>query len=125
MTRRILVVDDNADNRNVLSRLLDFGGYLPEVAASARDAFALAEATPPDLVLMDLSMPDIDGWDATSRFKADERLHEIPVIAVTGHVTGEEIRRAQEVGCSDIVSKPIDYYVLMDKIRHHLGDAAA
>ena len=122
---KILIVDDNVDNRNVLSRLLDFGGYRPEVAASARDAFALADAEAPDLVLMDLSMPDIDGWDATRRFKSDVRWQQIPVIAVTGHVTGEEIRRAQEVGCSDIVSKPIDYYVLMDKIRHHLDDAAA
>ena len=85
----------------------------------------LAREQQPDLVLMDLAMPQMDGWTATAAFKEDERLAPIPIIAVTGHVTGHEIERAQFAGCHDLVSKPIDYYVLMDKIATHLANARA
>lgn len=122
---KILVVDDNPANRDVLSRLLDFGGHEASTAANGREALTKAREAPPDLVLMDLAMPEMDGWSATARLKTHEHLAKIPVIVVTGHVSGDEIRRAQEMGCDDVVSKPIDYYVLMDKIRYHLGGIAA
>ncbi|MEM6794636.1 MAG: response regulator [Acidobacteriota bacterium] len=119
---RILVVDDNSDNRDVLTRLLAFGGHETTTANDGQSALAQASRTPrPDLVLMDLAMPKMDGWTATAVFREDPALAHIPIIAVTGHVTSREIHRAQDAGCSDLVSKPIDYYVLMDKIANHLG----
>ena len=116
---KVLVVDDNADNREVLTRMLELGGYEAICAANGQEALAVASKTPPELVLMDLAMPGMDGWAATEHFKANPELRHIPIIVVTGHVTGDEIHRAQQVGCQDIVSKPIDYYVLIDKVRTH------
>lgn len=121
----ILVVDDNADNRRVLERLLEFGGHHATSAADGRDALEAARRSPPDLVLMDLAMPEVDGWTATAAFKSDPALAAIPIIVVTGHLTAVEILRAQQVGCQDVVSKPIDYYVLMAKISSHLAVGTA
>ena len=117
---KILVVDDNADNRNILARLVGYGGHQPVTATNGREALGLARDTQPDLILMDLAMPEMDGWTATRRLKSDETLTEIPVIIVTGHVTSNDISLAQQVGCNDVVSKPIDYHVLMGKITQHL-----
>lgn len=122
---KILVVDDNTDNRNILTRLLSLGGYETETANDGAHALDMALEKSPDLVLMDLAMPQMDGWAATAAFKGDERLAQIPIIAVTGHVTGREIERAQRAGCHDLVSKPIDYHVLMEKISTHLDNARA
>ena len=119
---KILIVDDSVENLRVLGRMLEFGGHVPLSAADGREALDKAATEGPDLVLMDLAMPDMDGWTATALFRADEDLRHVPIIAVTGHVTRDEIDRAQEVGCCDVVSKPIDYYVLMDKLRKHIGD---
>ena len=116
---QVLVVDDNEDNREVLTRMLEHGGYAVRRASNGREALTKADAERPDLILMDLSMPEMDGWTATEHLKSSQRLHDIPVIVVTGHLTSNEIRRAQQVGCQDIVSKPIDYYVLIDKVRSH------
>lgn len=120
---KILVVDDNADNRRVLERLLAFGGHQATCAADGRHALDMARADKPDLVLMDLAMPEVDGWTATAAFKNDSELAKIPIIVVTGHLTSLEISRAREVGCQDVVSKPIDYYVLIAKIANHLEAA--
>ncbi len=117
----ILIVDDNEDNRNVLQRLLEHAGHRGFTAKNGADALAMARERQPDLVLMDLAMPEMDGWAATATFKSDPQLASIPIIVVTGHVTSDEIHRAQEVGCQDVVSKPIDYYILVAKIARHLG----
>lgn len=116
---KILVVDDNRDNLNVVSRMLELRGHRPDVAENGVQALERARRVRPDLVLMDLSMPEMDGWQASSQFRDDEVLRDIPVVAVTGHVTRDEIERAQRAGCVDVVSKPIDFYVLMDKIALH------
>ena len=118
---KILVVDDNEDNRNILSRLVGFGGYDFVTASNGREAIDLARGANPDLILMDLAMPGMDGWTATKTLKADDALNNIPVIIVTGHVTSSDISLAQAMGCNDVVSKPIDYHVLMGKIGQHLG----
>lgn len=118
---RILIVDDNRDNRHVLTRLLEFGGHQIETAEDGEHALETARDVDPDLVLMDLAMPRMDGWTAAAAFKADRALSGIPIIAVTGHVTGDEIDRARDAGCHDLVSKPVDYYVLIDKIATHLA----
>lgn len=117
----ILIVDDNEDNRKVLARLLEYAGHRGLLAGNGIEALELAARQPPDLVLMDLAMPEMDGWAATARFKSDPSLAAIPIIVVTGHVTSDEIGRAQEVGCQDVVSKPIDYYILVGKIARHLA----
>lgn len=121
---KILVVDDHEDNRNVLSRLVGFGGHNPVTANNGLEALEVARDQLPDLILMDLAMPEMDGWAATRRLKGDGRLNDIPVIIVTGHVTRQDIALAQEVGCDDVVSKPIDYHVLMGKIDRHLETPA-
>lgn len=119
----ILIVDDNEDNREVLLRLLNFAGHEGRTVANGYEALQAARQIKPDLVLMDLAMPGMDGWSATAALKSDPTLADIPVIVVTGHVTRDEILRAQEVGCQDVVSKPIDYYVLVGKIEGHLRPA--
>ena len=124
MAHDILIVDDNEDNRKVLQRLLEHAGHHGMTARNGADALARAREQRPDLVLMDLAMPEMDGWAATATFKSDPQLASIPIIVVTGHVTSDEIRRAQEVGCQDVVSKPIDYYILIGKIARHLALAA-
>ena len=119
--KKILIVDDSKDNRVILARMLEFGGFEVVAAKNGQEALSLARDTSPDLILMDLAMPEMDGWTATEEFKRQEDLSQIPIIVVTGHVTSDEIRRAQEVGCQDVVSKPIDYYVLINKVREHLS----
>lgn len=120
----LLVVDDNSANREVLSRLLEFDGHEVAEAAGGREAFEQIQRRRPDLVLMDLAMPGLDGWSATAALKADPELRDIPVIVVTGHVTRDEIERALAAGCQDVVSKPIDFHVLKDKVARHLGAPA-
>lgn len=122
---RVLVVDDNEDNRTVLQRMLQFGGHTVETAQDGHQALETAPTVNPDVVLMDLAMPGMDGWAATAHFKARSDLKHIPVIVVTGHVTTDELLRAQELGCEDIVSKPVDYYVLVDKIARHTAGSGA
>ena len=119
----ILIVDDNEDNRKVLTRLLEFAGHRGVPASNGAEALELARRRQPDLVLMDLAMPEMDGWAATLHFKQDAALASIPIIVVTGHVTSDEIKRAQDVGCQDVVSKPIDYYILVAKIDRYLAPA--
>jgi len=121
---KILVVDDNEDNRIVLSRMLQHAGHSAVGAGNGREALEVAATDAPDLILMDLAMPEMDGWSATERIKARPELSHIPILVVTGHVTSDEILRAQEAGCHDVVSKPIDYYVLVQKIDQHLSRAA-
>jgi CheY-like chemotaxis protein len=118
--KRILVVDDNADNRYVIGRLLQLGGYTVMSANGGREAVQIAERERPSLILMDLAMPDIDGWHATAQIKDQPELAHIPIIAVTGHVTNDELNRAIHAGCTDYLTKPIEYERLMSKVRHHL-----
>lgn len=118
---KVLIVDDNKDNRIVLSRMLSYGGFSAISASNGFEALTTAKEEKPDLVLMDLAMPEMDGWTATAKMKEEEDLEDIPIIVVTGHVTGDEILRARQAGCRDLVSKPIDYHVLIDKLRHHLS----
>ena len=120
---KILVVDDNADNRYVLLQMLQMNGYAVVSAVNGRDALAVAEESPPDLVLMDLSMPVMDGWTATSLLKQKPQLTHIPVIAVTGHITSDDLQRASEAGCSAHLAKPIDYDALLQTVAVHLHHA--
>lgn len=119
--RRILVVDDNPDNRDVLSRILELSGYAVLSANNGVHALDVAEQSTPDLILMDLAMPEMDGWEATSALKTRPHLSHIPVIALTGHVTTDDIRRAINAGCQDYLAKPVDFDRLLHKVKLHLA----
>jgi CheY-like chemotaxis protein len=117
--KRILVVDDTDWNRDLLVQLLE-DDYDIAQAVDGAEAVKQAAAVRPDLILMDLGMPVMDGWEATRRIKADPALKEIPVIAVTSHaMVGDEIT-AREAGCDDYIAKPVDENLLMEKIRRLL-----
>jgi CheY-like chemotaxis protein len=120
-TKTILVVDDNHDNRTIIAQMLRISGYHTICATDGLHALDVAATAMPDLILMDLAMPKLDGWGATERLKADPSLSHVPVIAVTGHVTHQEISRAIHVGCADYLAKPIDYETMILKVRSHLA----
>lgn len=118
--KKILVVDDAEFNRDLLVQLLE-GEYEVLVAVDGEEAVKKADQERPDLILMDLGMPVMDGWEATRRIKANDELKHIPVIAVTSHaMLGDEIQ-AREAGCDDYLPKPIDENILMEKIKKFLG----
>jgi two-component system cell cycle response regulator DivK len=113
---KILLVEDNEMNRDMLSRRLARRGFDVVVALDGNSAAALAAAERPDLVLMDLSLPDIDGCEATRLIRSDTRTASIPVIALTAHAMEIDRRRALDAGCQDYDTKPIDLARLLSKI---------
>lgn len=121
---KILIVEDNETNLDMLSRRLTRLGF--EIVA-ARDGLAGVEATRrerPDLVLMDMSLPEIDGWEATRRIKADPDTRAIKVIALTAHAMAEDRDRALEAGCDDYDTKPVELSRLLAKIQACVGRSA-
>lgn len=120
---RILLVEDNEMNRDMLSRRLARRGFEVLIAENGERALAVAGAERPDLVLMDMSLPVIDGWEATRRLKADPETAAIPVIALTAHAMEADRQRAMEAGCDDYDSKPVDLARLLGKIERLLGAA--
>ncbi|PDW02771.1 response regulator [Candidatus Viridilinea mediisalina] len=114
--KKILVVDDNFDNRNIIAQMLRLSGFLVVVAGDGIQAIELTERETPDLILMDLSMPRLDGWSATAQIKARPELAHVPVIAVTGHATRDDIERALNAGCRDYLIKPIDMDAMLSKV---------
>ena len=119
--KRILIVEDVEFNRDLLVQLLE-EDYDILMAADGAAGIELAERELPDLILMDLSLPGIDGWEATRRIKANEELRHIPIIALTAHaMTGDE-EKARESGCDNYLSKPIDEDLLFEKLDGFLGE---
>jgi two-component system cell cycle response regulator DivK len=118
---KILLVEDNDMNRDMLSRRLTRTGYDVVVAVNGQEGVDLAKSARPDLILMDLSLPIIDGWEATRRIKADPATAEIPVIALTAHAMVEERERAMAAGCDDFDIKPVDFPRLLEKVKALLG----
>jgi len=117
--KKILVVEDGEFNRDLLIQLLG-DQYQVVVAVDGEEGVRKAEQEKPDLILMDLGLPVLDGWEATERIKANRGLRHIPVIAVTSHAMVGDERRAREVGCNDYLSKPIDEEELLGKIRKYI-----
>ena len=105
---KILYVEDNDDNVYVVKHRLGRLGYTIVVASDGEQGVALAKAEQPDLILMDLSLPVIDGWEATRRIKADEATRHIPVLALSAHAMTEDRAKALAAGCDDYDTKPID-----------------
>jgi two-component system cell cycle response regulator DivK len=117
---KILIVEDNEDNRDMLSRRLIRKGYEVEVAVNGLEGLELARAGRPDLILMDLSMPVMDGWEATRRLKACANLKQVPIIALTGHAMTDDRDKAIANGADDYVSKPLDFGILLERVRRWL-----
>ncbi len=122
---RILLVEDNPENRDMLSRRLIRRGFEVEFAEDGAEAVKKARDASPALILMDLSLPVLDGWEATRRIKADEATRSIPVIALTAHAMAEDRAKALDAGCDDYDTKPVDLARLLEKIQALLPDGAA
>ncbi len=120
---RILLVEDNATNREMLSRRLTRRGHEVSEAVDGADALRVARDASPDLILMDMSLPIMSGWDATTALKADEATAGIPVIALTAHAMVGDREKALEAGCDEFETKPIAFPQLIDKINSLLGVA--
>ncbi|MBE7502292.1 MAG: response regulator [Verrucomicrobiales bacterium] len=114
---KILLVEDNEMNRDMLSRRLERKGYAVVCALDGQQGLDQARAQAPDLILMDMSLPVLDGWEATRRLKADPALQRIPVIALTAHAMASDEQRAREAGCDDYDTKPIELPRLLSKIQ--------
>jgi two-component system cell cycle response regulator DivK len=120
----ILLVEDNEMNREMLSRRLQRRGYEVVIALDGQTSIEVARATKPDLILMDMSLPVVDGWEATRRLKTDDALKQIPVIALTAHAMANDRDKAIEAGCDDYDTKPIELSRLLEKIESLLHVAA-
>lgn len=118
---RILIVEDNALNRDALSRRLVRRGYHVLLAADGATGLSMASSHKPDLILMDLGLPDIDGWECTRRLKADPGTKHIPVIALSAHAMRDDQELAREAGCDDFGSKPLDLPALLEKMSRLIG----
>ena len=114
---KILLVEDNEMNRDMLSRRLLRKGYEVVMAVDGEQAVAMAQSETPALILMDMSLPVIDGWEATRRIKANEALKQIPIIALTAHAMAGDEQKAKEAGCDDYDTKPVELPRLLEKIE--------
>jgi two-component system cell cycle response regulator DivK len=120
---KILMVEDNLRNRNMLTRRLEKRGYEVVVAVDGESGLALARNEAPDLILMDMSLPLLDGWEATRLLKADAATQHIPVIALTAHAMSSDRDKALEAGCNDYDIKPIELPRLLEKMEALLSAA--
>lgn len=117
---KILLVEDNDMNRDMLSRRLQRQGYDVAIAVDGAEGVAKATTENPKIILMDMSLPVIDGWEATRRLKADPKTQSIPVIALTAHAMSGDRQKALAAGCDDYDTKPIDLPRLLSKIQAFL-----
>lgn len=120
--KKILIVEDVELNRDLLVQLLE-DNYQIVTATDGAAGIEMAKRESPDLILMDLSLPIMDGWEATYRLKADERLRDIPIIVLTAHAMHGDEEKARTRGCDDFLTKPIDEDLLFARIEHFLGSA--
>jgi CheY-like chemotaxis protein len=117
---KILLVEDNEMNRDMLSRRLLKKGYDVVMAVDGEQALEMARAEAPDLILMDISLPGLDGWEATRRLKARPETQAIPIIALTAHAMAGDREKCLEAGCDDYDTKPVEFPRLLEKIQGFL-----
>jgi len=122
---KLLLVEDNEMNRDMLSRRLRKKGYEVAIAVDGQAGWEMATSEGPELILMDMSLPIMDGWTATKHIKADDATSKIPVIALTAHAMAEDRIKALDAGCDDYDTKPIDLKRLLSKIEALLGTSEA
>ena len=121
MAKRILVAEDEPDNRRIVVRVLTVEGYETLEAADGRAAVALARREHPDLIMMDLAMPGMDGWEAARQLKADPETADIPIIALTAFALRGDEERAREAGCDDYLSKPCRPQTIREVVARFLA----
>lgn len=114
---KVLLVEDNEMNRDMLSRRLERKGFDVVFALDGQAAVEMADSEHPDLILMDMSLPVMDGWEATRRIKAIDKLQDIPIIALTAHAMSGDREKALQAGCEEYDTKPIDFPRLIEKIN--------
>jgi CheY-like chemotaxis protein len=122
---KILVVEDNEENRDSLSRRLQRRGFEVVLAADGKVGVEMAKVEKPDLILMDMNMPEVDGWEATRQIKADNAMNHVPVIALTAHAMTGDRERAMQAGCTDYHTKPIEFAKLISQIESILQQGGA
>jgi CheY-like chemotaxis protein len=122
---RLLYVEDNEMNRDMLSRRLQRRGFEVLIAGDGEQGVTLAAAEKPDLILMDMSLPVLDGWEATRRIKAAPDTRRIPIIGLTAHAMAADRDKCLEAGCDDYDTKPVELGRLLEKIERLLGTGAA
>jgi CheY-like chemotaxis protein len=120
---KILLVEDNEMNRDMLSRRLERRGYQVLIAVNGAEGVKMAISATPDLILMDMSLPVMDGWEATQSIKADPQTQSIPIIALTAHAMSGDREKALQAGCDDYDTKPIELSRLLSKIQAFLPDS--
>ena len=121
----VLIVEDNEMNRDMLTRRLERKGYTVSVAIDALSGVEMARTGMPDIILMDVALGAIDGWEATTILRRDEKTRNIPVIALTAHALETDRRKSIEVGCVDFETKPVSLTDLIAKIERHANRASA
>ena len=119
--KTILLVEDNEDNLIVYRTILDHVGYRVIEARDGEEGVARARADHPDLILMDVSLPKMDGWEATRRIKADEGTRQIPIIAVTAHALDDDREKATQVGCDGYLAKPVAPRRVVEEVERFIG----
>ncbi len=120
MSKRILVVEDQEDNRRIVRDLLTKAGYEMLEAVNGEEGVAMAQTHRPDLILMDIQLPGLDGYEATRRIKADPALRQIPIIAVTSYALSGDDAKAAAAGCDAYVAKPFSPRLLLAKVREYV-----
>lgn len=122
MMKRILVIEDQEDNRAILRDLLGAAGYVYLEAVNGADGVATALVEKPDLILMDIQLPELDGYDATRRIRTIPEIATVPIIAVTSYALSGDEAKARAAGCNDYVTKPYSPRALLAKVRQYLPD---
>jgi two-component system cell cycle response regulator DivK len=122
-SKTILYVEDNAENRLLIRRILQAEGFNMMEAASAAQALEVIQVQPPDLILMDINLPEMDGYTLTARLKAMPQLNKVPIIALTANVMRGDRERTLEAGCDGYIQKPVDVDLLPGQITGFLQDA--
>lgn len=120
---RVLIVEDNEMNRDMLSRRLIKKGFEVEIAVDGQAGHDMAHQNKPDLILLDMSLPIMDGWEVARRLKAHDETKEIPIIALTAHAMAGDREKSLEAGCDDYDTKPVDFKRLRGKIDAILGES--
>ena len=123
-TFKVLVVDDFEDNRAMYAEFLRYSGFDVTEASDGAEAIEKATALRPDVVIMDLSLPIVDGWEATRRLKAEPKTRDIPIVALTGHALEGHSQGAREAGCNRFLAKPCLPETLLETLRELLSDVA-
>jgi CheY-like chemotaxis protein len=118
---KVLLVEDNEMNRDILFRRLSRRGYVVVFAVDGQQGVEMARSEKPDIILMDMSLPIIDGWEATRRVKSDNAIRDVPVIGLTAHAMSGDREKALEAGCDDYDTKPVEFDRLISKIERLLS----